>query len=383
MKRPKTLTAAFVRNVKARGRFGDGRGGHGLSLLVQKTKSDRWSKTWSQRLRIGGKKPVSIGLGSYPAVTLSEARDRALRNARAVQEGRDPRGPGVPSFHEAAARTIDLQSQAWTGNKTEALWRNTLATYAAPIAERRIDTIQVADVLTVILPIWHDKPELARKFRQMLSAVFKYSIAHGWRQDDPAHAVGAILPKQNGKTVKHREAVPHAKAADALAKVRGVTAVATAKLALEWIMLTACRSGEARGATWDEIDLEAGVWVVPAERMKGGKEWRVPLSAAALDVLERAAAHRDASGLIFPSVRGRVMTDKVLSGLLKDAKVAATVHGFRTSFRTWAGDTGEERELAELSLAHCIGNSVEQAYARTDLLERRRGLMERWAGYIC
>ena len=380
MKRPRTLSAAFVKNVTEAGRYGDGRGGFGLSLLVKPSSTGRVAKSWSQRVRIGGKEN-NLGLGSYPAVTLSNARGRALSNVRAIAEGRDPRGSGIPTFREAAEKTIELQRGSWKGDKTERLWHSRLSTYAYPrFGGLRVDQVTVADVLGALAPIWQDKIETATKLRQILSVVFRWSIAHSYRTDDPAHAVAAILPKQTGNR-SHYKATPYAKVGDAIAKIRDADACHTARLALEFVILTAVRSGEARGARWDEIDLEAGLWTVPADRMKAGREFRVPLSGAAMELLRAAQEYSDGSGLVFPSACGKELRDGALSGLLRDAGVAATVHGFRSSFRDWCAETGQPRELAELSLAHCIGNAVEQAYSRSDLLDKRRAVMEAWGAY--
>ena len=356
-------------------------GGFGLSLLVKPSSTGRTAKSWSQRIRLAGS-ATNLGLGSFPAVTLSNARGKALANARAVAEGRDPRGSGIPTFAEAAEKTIELQRGSWKGDKTERLWNSRLAKYALPkFGGLRVDQVTVADVLAVIGPIWQSHAETATKLRQILSVIFRWSIAHSYRTDDPAHAVAAILPKQTGSR-NHYAATPYAKVRDAIAKVRDAEACQTAKLALEFVILTAVRSGEARGARWDEIDLEAALWTIPADRMKAGRAFRIPLSGAALELLKAADSYRDASGLIFPSANGRVMRDGALSGLLRDAGVAGTVHGFRSSFRDWCSEKGQPRELAELSLAHSIGNAVEQSYARSDLLNKRRELMEQWATHI-
>ena len=314
MKRPRTLTAAFVKNIAEPGRYGDGRGGFGLSLLVRQSASGRLAKGWSQRVRIGGRES-NLGLGSFPAVTLSNARGKALANARAVAEGRDPRGSGIPTFAEAAEKTIELQRGSWKGDKTERLWNSRLAKYALPkFGGLRVDQVMVADVLAVIGPIWQSHAETATKLRQILSVVFRWSIAHGYRADDPAHAVSAILPKQTGSR-NHYAATPYAEVAAAIAKVRDAEACHTARLALEFIVLTAVRSGEARGARWSEIDLEAGLWTVPADRMKAGREFRVPLSGAAMELLRAAQEYSDGSGLVFPSACGKELRDGALSGL--------------------------------------------------------------------
>ena len=218
MKRPRVLTAAFCKNICQSGRYGDGRGGHGLSLLVKPSSTGRTAKSWSQRIRLAGS-ATNLGLGSFPAVTLSNARGKALANARAVAEGRDPRGSGIPTFREAAEQVIQLQREGWRGDKTERLWRSRLAKYAFPaFGDRRIDQVEVRDVLAVIGPIWQSHAETAGKLKQILSVILRWSIAHGFRVDDPAAAVSSILPKQNGSR-QHYKAVPHAQVGDVLSKI--------------------------------------------------------------------------------------------------------------------------------------------------------------------
>ena len=385
MARPKTLSAAFVKTVRDPGRYGDGRGSHGLSLLVKSTSTDRMSKTWSQRLRIDGGL-VSIGLGMYPIVSLSEARAKALDNRRAVEQGRDPRVTvtGVPTFSQAADKVIALHAETWRdGGKSAKQWASSLNAYAMPTLGRRpVDAITTAHVLAVLMPIWNEKRETARRVRQRMSAVFQWAVAAGLRSDNPAgDAIGAALPR-GGNGVKHHTALPHADVGDALAKVRESGAYLTTKLAMEFAVLTAARSGEVRGATWAEIDLEAATWTIPASRMKAGREHQVPLSAPALAVLEQASLLRDDSGLVFPSTRGREISDSTLSKLLRELGIAAVVHGFRSSFRDWAADTGQGRDVAEAALAHTVRDATEAAYFRSSLFERRRELMEAWSKYI-
>ena len=383
MDRPRTLSAAFVKTVRTPGRFGDGRGGHGLSLLVKSTTTGRLSKSWSQRLRVDGQ-PVNMGLGSFPVVSLAEARAAALSNRRAVAKGLDPRNlaAGVPTFSEAAGKVIDLNAPNWRNPKSAAQWRASLRDYAGSLSGRKVDTITSGDVLAVLMPIWNDKRETARRVRQRISAIMKWAIASGFRPDNPAgDAIAAALPK-NGGARKHQAALPHADVGAALAKIRECGAWSTTKLALEFATLTAARSGEVRGARWEEIDLDAATWIVPGDRMKTGREHRVPLSKRALEVLGEVRAYRDRSGLIFPSATGRPLSDNTLSKMLRENGIGCVVHGMRSSFRDWAGDTGQAREVAEAALAHTVRNAVEAAYARSDLFERRRTMMEDWAEYL-
>ena len=380
--RPKTLSAAFVKTVTEPGRYGDGRGGHGLSLLVKPMLNGRRSKSWSQRVRIGGK-PANIGLGSYPVVTLAAARAKALVNARAIAEGRDPRGGGVPTFETAAEIVIELHEPSWrAGGRTAEIWRSSLRDHVMPkLGRRKINEITVGEVLATLLPVYQEKRELGRKLKQRISAIMRWAVAEGHREDDPAGpAINAALPKR-GATVRHLASLPYQDVAGALQTVDASQAWPATKLCLRFIAVTATRSGEARGATRDEIDPQEGAWRIPASRMKTNREFRVPLSPAALDILRSAAECRDGSGLVFPSATGRVLSDNTLSKLFRENGIEGTVHGLRSSFRDWAAETGKPREIAESALAHVVVG-VEGAYFRSDLFERRAALMDAWAMYL-
>ena len=385
MTRPKTLTAGFVRTVKEPGRYGDGRGSHGLSLLVRESKNGRPSRSWSQRLRINGV-PFNIGLGGYPVTTLAEARGKALANRRAVDKGIDPRAPhaGSPTFSEAADAVILLHAANWRSPKSEHQWRASLTEYIYPaLADKRVSEITTADVLGVLSPVWNEKATTARRVRQRISAIMKWSISQGFREDNPAgDAISAALPKHAARR-KHLQALAHGEVASALASIQESGAALSVRLALRFLVLTATRSGEVRGARWEEIDLASKVWTIPGSRMKGGLEHRVPLSEQALDVLINSRDVVDGSGLLFPSTRqGRPMSDSTPNQLVKELNIPSTVHGFRSSFRDWAAEAGAPREIAEAALAHAVGNQVEAAYMRTDLLDQRRELMQAWAAYV-
>ncbi len=387
MKRPARLSASFVRAISIPGRYGDGRGGFGLSLLVKNSTSvpGRQSKTWSQRVRIEGR-PINIGLGSYPLVTLAEAREMALENARAVRQGRDPRSVGrraVPTFAGALDAVIDLHSAGWRSRGRSAKqWRASMETYALPrLGQRPVDAISSADVLAVLLPIWNVKRETARRVRQRISATMKWAIAQGHRRDDPAgDAIAEALPKNSVGKVRHR-ALPHDRVAAAAATIRATRVHPTTRLALEFLILTAASSGQVRNASWDKVDLDAATWTIPAERMKAGREHRVPLSAQALAVLARAREYANGSGLVFPGPSGRAVASTAYSDLLKENGIRCVPHGFRSSFRDWCSETSRPRELAEDALAHVV-KEVEGAYRRSDLFERRRSLMAEWADYV-
>ena len=381
--RPATLSAAFVRTVTEPGRYGDGRGGHGLSLLVKPMQNGRTSRSWSQRIIIGGR-VANIGLGSYPRLGLADARARALANAREVEQGRDPRGGGVPTFERASEIVMELHAPNWRSRERAVMqWKSSLSTYAfGPLGARRVSEIQVQHVLEALLPIWHEKPETARKVRQRISTIMRWAVAQGHRQDDPAGpAINAALPKNTGNGKQHYRAIPYQEVAPALATVDASQAWPATKLCLRFIALTAVRSGEARGARWDEVDIDKRTWRVPASRTKTNAEHRVPLSDAALAVLEQAKAVSGGEGLVFPAPRGRVISDNTLLKLLRTNGIDSTVHGFRSSFRDWCAETGQPRELAEAALAHVVPG-IEGAYFRSDVFQRRASLMQDWADYL-
>ena len=290
-KRPRTLTAAFVRTISRPGVYGDGRGGRGLSLRVHRTVGGRITKTWRQRVRVAGRL-TSIGLGPYPEVTLAEARRKALDNSRAVRRERDPRGRGVPTFAEAAERTIRLHRDAWkAGSPLPGQWATTFRLHAAALRDKPVDRITSADMLRCLAPIWTAKPAAARKARNRIAAVFRWCIGRNYRRDNPVDRAVAALPKVNGNGPRHHRALPHHEVPAALRAIRRTTDVhPAAALCVELIALTAVRVGEARAALWDEIDMDAATWTIPAERMKAGREFAVPLSTGALDVLGRAGA---------------------------------------------------------------------------------------------
>ena len=378
--RKSTLTAGFVKHAEP-GKHYDA---HGLFLKVEPGGSRRWV----QRIVVHGRRR-DLGLGGFPLVTLAEARQQAFANRKLARAGGDPialqRQGDVPTFEEAAENVISLHAGNWKdGGKTRAQWRASLRDYATPrLGPRRVSAITTADVMAVLLPIWHDKRETARRVRQRIGVIMKWAIAQGHRQDNPAgEAIASALPR-NGAVRKHMAALPHGEVAGALGKVQASAAGTSTKLAFEFLVLTAARSGEVRLATWDEIDLAAAVWTVPAERMKANREHRVPLCDRAVEILNDARSRGDGSRLVFPSPRGKPLSDMTLSKLVKEQGIAAVPHGFRSSFRDWAAEaTDHPREVIEAALAHVVQNKVEAAYARSDLFERRRVLMHDWAAYL-
>ena len=388
MKRPNMLSATFVKTVKTPGRYGDGRGGLGLSLLVRTAARGHVTKCWTQSVQID-RRPTSIGLGRYPVVTLALARQRALENAQAIAEGHDPRrraAPRVPTFAEACDIVIAIHAGSWkSGGRNEENWRSSLRDYVLPrLADMPADAVNGTDVMAVLLPIWTSKQQTASRVRRRIGAVMKWAVAQGYRADNPAgDAISAALPNNNAQ-VTHRAALPHSQVGAAVAKVGRSGAYRGAVLSFEFLVLTAARSAEVRGAMWEEIDFKSAVWTIPAKRMKVAREHRVPLSDRALAVLDEARRKLPQAGnLVFPSQRGRVQGHHPMGKMMKALEIGAVPHGFRSSFRDWAAECTETpREVSELALAHVNRDRVEAAYRRSDLFERRRTLMQQWADYV-
>ena len=221
-----------------------------------------------------------------------------------------------------------------------------------------------------------------RHVRRRIGAIMKWAVAQNYRTDNPAgEAISAALPKSNGPA-KHFRALPYSEVGAAIEKIRQSGAYIGTKLAFEFLVLTATRSGEVRGAKWREIDLEARVWIIPDKRMKTGREFRIPLSGRSIKILREAAELADGSGLVFPSVTGRPLSDATISKLVKENGIPAVPRGFRSSFRDYCAETGVAREVAEACLAHTVGSKMERAYFRSDLFELRREVMEEWAAFL-
>ena len=345
------------------------------------------ARNWIQRLVVGGKRR-NIGLGNATLIDVKDAKIKAIENRRLVLTGGDPlaakRKAKTPTFAEAMEKTAAANAARWK-ESTAYRWRRTLNKNAIPhIGDLRIDKIGRVEVLQLLTPIWADKPTLARKLREHLRTVFSWAQAHGYIELNPAgDMVNGALPTQ-AAVKSNMRAMTFEDIPDAVQSIRECEANLPSKLCLEFIILTGCRGGEARAAQWSEIDLKAATWTIPASRMKAKRDHVVPLVNAALDVLERAAAWAGKSNLLFPSPAARkVMTDATLLNTLTAAGLRdkTSVHGFRSSFRDWCSHTRQDRELAEMCLAHKIGNAAELAYKRSDLLEARRPIMNAWAQY--
>jgi integrase len=338
-----------------------------------------------------------MGLGPLHTVGLADAREKAEDARKLVRTGVDPIAirheekadtPKAITFGAYADAFVDAAVKAgrWRGAKTEARWRNLLENHAKPIRAKAIAAIKNKDVIAVLDPIWGEKQETAEKLREAIERVLDAAKVEGHRSgDNPAVWRGNLehaLHKPNQLTAtKHHASMPHADMAEFMRKLAAVNGVGAR--ALELAILTACRSGEVRGAIWSEFDLQAAVWTIPALRMKGGKEHRVPLSEQALALI-RNMKEKSVNQYVFPGVRDkRPLSDASLAKALAAAGGGAyTPHGFRSSTRDWATEVAHApREIAEAALAHAVGDAVERSYARSDALERRRLLMQEWASY--
>lgn len=351
----------------------------------------------------GNPRRRDMGLGVYPDVSILSAREKASEARKQIAMGVDPieearrqRGEAacavqVPTFEEAARVVFADHKASWSNGKHVDQWINTLTTYAFPvIGQRKVDTLKPADFADVLRPIWSVKAETARRVKQRCHAVMKWCWGNEYVQGNPVDMVDMLLPKQSAsaRVSVHHPAMPWRVVPQFVQEVVHAGDDVTRHL-LEFTILTAARSGETRGMTWDEVDLATATWIVPAHRMKAKTVHRVPLSSRAVELLDKRCALAKHPELVFPSPRGGVLTDMALTKFLRTHKAVsdvadrvATAHGFRSSFRDWASETGVPRDLAERALAHTIRNAVEAAYHRTDLLEQRRGVMEAWAAHV-
>ncbi len=386
------LGALAVSNIRRRGINFVG-GVAGLAINVSGT----GGRSWVLRYQIKGRRR-DLGLGGYPDVTLAQAKE-AARVARAkIKLGLDPIDDAraarakliennltALSFSEAATQYIDTHESSWRSAKHGQQWRNTIGAYANPIIGKMlVRDVSLAQVLAVLEPIWRTKTETASRLRGRIESILDWAAARGYRDEaNPARWKGHLdkllpTPGKIRKTDHHR-ALPYAELPSFMKKLAGQDGMGAR--ALEFTILTACRSGEVRGATWAEFDLDARTWAIPAARMKAGKEHRVPLSDEAMGIL-LAQKEQAFCDYVFPNPGGLPLSDMTLSAVLRRMKVAAVPHGFRSTFRDWcAEETDYPREVAEMALAHAIGSKVEAAYRRGDLFDKRNQLMTDWAAY--
>ena len=382
----KRLSARAVVSTVKPGRHADG---EGLYLIVDAGGAKRWLFLfrWQTKLK-------EMGLGGLSGVSLAEARDKAQEARRVLASGRNPiearrtalaAQDAVVTFGPFADALVDGIASGFRNEKHLAQWRMTLTVYAAPLRDKPLDAIGTDDVLGVLTPLWQAKNETASRLRGRIERVLDAAKAKGLRTgENPARWRGHLdhlLPKRQKLTRGHQVAMPFAGVPAFLGGLRERRAVAA--LGLEFLILNASRSGEVLGARWAEIDREARVWTVPPERMKGGREHRVPLSERALAILDAVEPIRSGH-YVFPGQKvGRPLSNMAFEMLLRRMEVEVTTHGFRSSFRDWCGErTTFAREIAEAALAHVVGDQTERAYRRGDALERRRELMAAWADYL-
>ncbi len=376
------LTAMGVKNLTEPGRYSDGEG-----LILKLAAKGKGS--WIVRVQTNGKRR-DIGLGPLSELPLADAREAARALRKEVKAGvdvlaeRKKEALVIPTFSDAAKLVHEEHKAAWKNGKHQAQWIKTLETYAFPtLGDKLVSDIEGPAIRDALSPIWLTTPETARRVRQRIGSVLDWACAKGFRETEaPMRSVLRGLPRQPKKQ-GHLAAMPHEDLPAFFKWPRGRSSVG--RLALEFVILNASRSGEVRGACWNEIDLKKKLWTIPAERMKAGTAHVVPLSEAAMDVLKRAKAFRSpVSNLIFPGQNPRrQLSDMTLLKILRDKGDDYTVHGFRSSFRDWVAErTNYPGEVAEAALAHTITNKVEAAYRRTDYLEKRKPMMADWAKFV-
>ena len=379
------LTALGVKKARM-GRHGDG---NGLYLVV----SDTGSRKWVLRIQMNGKRR-DIGLGSATQVSLSEARDTAEDMRRAIRKGDDPVAARrqakdeMPTFREAAKLVHKEHLPSWKNEKHGKQWLTTLETYVFPrLGDLPINQIDGPMVRDVLVDIWLTIPETARRVRQRIGTVLDFAHAKGWREAEaPLRSITRGLPKQP-RVREHLAAMPWREVPTFITNIGDtLKATDTVLLAIEFLILTAARSGEVRGARWSEFDLDERVWLIPADRMKAGRKHRIPLSGRAVEILEHMSAFRrtaEPGALVFEGQKlGRPLSDMSLTMPIRRAGLPITVHGFRSSFRDWCAEaTSTPREIAEACLAHAVRNAAEAAYARTDHFDKRRGAMDVWGSF--
>lgn len=392
-KRAPELTALQVQRITSKG-FNSVGGVSGLGLYV----SPGGARSWVLRYHVDGKRR-EMGLGPFPDVTLAQAREKARAERDKLDKGHDPiamrdaerRANAAAratqmTFKTAAGKLMASLQAGWKNEKHGKQWEATLTTYAYPlIGELDVRDIGLPHVLQVLEPIWHAKNETASRVRGRVEAVLDWATVGGYREGpNPARWKGHLeyklaKPSKVAK-VEHHAALPVADVGAFMSQLR--QQAGTGARALEFAILTATRSGEVRGAVWDEFDLDAAMWVIPKERMKAGREHRVPLSPAAL-ALVKSMPKVAGSPYVFAAPRGGMLSDMTLSAVMRRMKVDAVPHGFRSTFRDWAGErTSYPRDVCEMALAHTISNQAEAAYRRGDMLDKRRRLMNEWAEFV-
>ncbi|GAB2458637.1 site-specific integrase [Comamonas humi] len=388
----KQLSDRAVAALKAEGRYAVG-GVAGLHLRIS-----AGHRGWVLRVLVGDKRK-DIGLGPYPTISLAEARDRAWKLHESIREGHDPVAPRKQqrqvllaqaatdkTFRWCTEEFLKAKSSEWKNAKHRQQWENTLETYAMPhLGHLTVSLIDLPHVLACLEPIWSSKNETASRLRGRIESVLDWATVRKYRKgENPArwkgHLDKVLAAPAKIQKVEHHPAIPIDGMPAFMQDLH--TRAGIAARTLEFLILTATRSGEVRGALWSEVDLGKAIWTIPAERMKAGAEHRVPLSEQALKLLKNAPQIAG-SDLIFPGTKGQPLSDMTMTAVMRRMKVTAVPHGFRSTFRDWAGEkTNFPRELAEQALAHTLESKVEAAYRRGDALEKRREMMQEWARFI-
>jgi integrase len=375
------LSAVQAAKIVAPGRHSDG---GGLYLFIDQHGRRRWIFMYAR----SGKR-TELGLGGGRDLSLANARAEATKLREILATGGDPKAERakddhIPTFGESADAYVEAMKSSWRNAKHAAQWAMTLTKYAKPMRAKPVNEITAQEVLDVLQVLWKRTPETAERLRGRIENVLDAAKAKGHRSgENPARWRGhldQLLPKRQRLSRGHHTALPYGAIPEFMADLRCRPAVAAR--ALEFAILTAARSGEVLGAQWDEIDIEKKVWIIPAARMKAGREHRVPLSPRAMDIVE-AMAKLESDCYLFPGPKPKKpLSSMAMAMLLRRMKTEVTVHGFRSTFRDWASETtGFSHEVCEMALAHTISNKAEAAYRRGDLFDKRRTLMEAWAGY--
>jgi len=375
----------------------------GLRLIPGKAKGHgKWSLLFTSPET---HKRRDMGLGTYPMVSITEVRKAASSARELIRNGTDPIearntdkatrkvDAQALTFEQAAYSAHESLKQGWANARHRSQWLNSLKTFVFPkLGRRGVKGLKARDFADALSIIWIEKPETASRVKQRCSVVMDWCVAQEMCDGNPVGVVGKLLPKQPSKRdrVVRQPSLPWPEVPAFIDEVLHNGQASLSKLMLEFLILTAARSGEVRGMTWDEVDLGKAVWTIPATRMKTKVEHRVPLSVRAVEILTAQKTKVDHPTLVFPSIRGKAPSDMILTKFLRDHNImsseagrTATAHGFRSSFRNWASENGYPRDYAERALAHTILNQVEAAYHTTDLLDQRRDMMEAWSQYVC
>lgn len=382
MRQINKLTAVGVQKFSGRGRHGDG---GGLWLNITNSNSKSWIFRWTPR----GGVPREMGLGPFPAVTLAEARRRAVAYREHAAAGRDPkaerdRDTGI-TFLQAGEAYLEAMGSNWNNQKTKWQWQDVVRNRSKAIHKRPVMQVDTADIIKILTPIWTNTPETASRTRSRIEAILDYAKAQEWREgENPARWKGHLqhlLPEPDRSKSRHQPAMAYQELPEFMPRLRSMEALAAR--ALELLILTATRTSEVLNAKWSEFDIESAKWVIPAERMKMKLSHEIPLSEPALKLVSALQEVR-CSEYLFPGQRPtKPLSNMSMNMMLRRMKAEGiTVHGFRSTFRDWCGDkTDYSREVAEAALAHKVGNSVELAYRRGSAFEKRKELMKNWGEY--